>query len=62
MNGEAMIARPNYPAALLDLLIEDAKLAVGDPVADFGAGTGIFTGSLHVPYRCEAWSARRREP
>ena len=33
----------NAPEALVDLLIEDANVAAGDPVADFGAGTGIFT-------------------
>jgi SAM-dependent methyltransferase len=36
-------ARPTYPAKLLDLLIDDAGVVAGDPVADFGAGTGIFT-------------------
>ena len=36
-------SRPTYPTALVDLLIEDAKVAAGDAVADFGAGTGIFT-------------------
>ena len=36
-------ARPTYPAELLDQLIADAGLAGGDAVADFGAGTGIFT-------------------
>jgi len=36
-------SRPTYPAELLDALISDADLQAGDPVADFGAGTGIFT-------------------
>ena len=36
-------SRPTYPEALVDLLVEDAKVAAGDAVADFGAGTGIFT-------------------
>jgi SAM-dependent methyltransferase len=36
-------SRPTYPETLVDLLIEDANVAAGDAVADFGAGTGIFT-------------------
>ena len=36
-------SRPTYRKALVDLLIEDANVATGDAVADFGAGTGIFT-------------------
>ena len=36
-------SRPTYPTALVDLLIEDAMIAAGDAVADFGAGTGIFS-------------------
>jgi SAM-dependent methyltransferase len=36
-------ARPDYPAELLEQLVVDAGVARGDPVADFGAGTGIFT-------------------
>ncbi len=36
-------SRPTYPEALVDLLIADAKVAAGEAVADFGAGTGIFT-------------------
>jgi len=39
-------ARPNYPKELIDLLIADAGLQVGDRVADLGAGTGIFTQEL----------------
>ena len=39
-------SRPAYPAELLDLLIADGRLRPGDPVADFGAGTGIMTGML----------------
>jgi SAM-dependent methyltransferase len=39
-------ARPTYPQAILDLLIEDARVKAGDAVADFGAGTGILTGLL----------------
>jgi ubiquinone/menaquinone biosynthesis C-methylase UbiE len=39
-------SRPAYPAELLDVLIADAGLIKGDPVADFGAGTGIMTGLL----------------
>lgn len=36
-------ARPSYPAELVDLLVGDAEVGPGDPVVDFGAGTGIFT-------------------
>lgn len=36
-------ARPTYPQRILDLLIEEANISQGDAVADFGAGTGIFT-------------------
>ena len=39
-------ARPTYPAALIDQLASDAGLVRGDPVADFGAGTGIMTALL----------------
>ena len=39
-------SRPAYPAELLDLLIADGHLRHGDPVADFGAGTGILTRML----------------
>lgn len=36
-------ARPAYPAELVDQLLQDAGVRSGDAVADFGAGTGIFT-------------------
>jgi ubiquinone/menaquinone biosynthesis C-methylase UbiE len=36
-------SRPAYPSNLLDALILDAGIVTGDPVADFGAGTGIMT-------------------
>lgn len=36
-------SRPAYPDALVDLLVQDASVVAGDAVADFGAGTGIFT-------------------
>src|SRR5687767_11696018 len=39
-------ARPGYPAELVDRLIAAAGVAAGDPVADLGAGTGLFTGLL----------------
>ena len=36
-------SRPGYPDALVHRLIEQLRLQPGDPVVDFGAGTGIFT-------------------
>src|SRR5687768_14073114 len=36
-------ARPSYPPELLDMLIQQIGIEPGDPVADVGAGTGIFT-------------------
>ena len=36
-------SRPGYPPELLQQLIADANAQPGDPVADFGAGTGIMT-------------------
>jgi hypothetical protein len=36
-------SRPTYPEAMIDLLIEDAGVVMGDAVVEFGAGTGIFT-------------------
>jgi len=36
-------ARPGYPAGLVDRLVSYAGLVEGDPVADLGAGTGLFT-------------------
>jgi len=36
-------ARPGYPESLIDRLIDEASVAAGDPVVEFGAGTGIFT-------------------
>lgn len=39
-------ARPGYPAALVDRLVARAGVRPGDPVADLGAGTGIFTRML----------------
>lgn len=39
-------SRPSYPSPLIDLLIVDAAIKHGDTVADFGAGTGIFTREL----------------
>jgi SAM-dependent methyltransferase len=36
-------SRPTYPVILVALLIQDAQVVAGDAVADFGAGTGIFT-------------------
>src|SRR5688500_15524543 len=37
------LARPTYPDALVESLIDDAGIVAGDAVVDFGAGTGIFT-------------------
>ena len=36
-------ARPGYPERLVDELVAEAGLRPGDPVADLGAGTGLFT-------------------
>ena len=35
--------RPGYPAALVDFVLAEAAVGPGDPVADLGCGTGIFT-------------------
>jgi SAM-dependent methyltransferase len=35
--------RPGYPAPLVDWLLERARVGPGEPVADVGCGTGIFT-------------------
>jgi SAM-dependent methyltransferase len=49
--------RPDYPARLVPLLAERFALAPGAPVADVGAGTGIFTAHLlrhgHTVYAVE---------
>ena len=39
-------SRPTYPSELVDQLLEDAGVKAGDRVADFGAGTGLFTQRL----------------
>ncbi|HEY8427370.1 MAG TPA: methyltransferase domain-containing protein, partial [Sandaracinaceae bacterium] len=39
-------ARPGYPDALVDRLAARAGVRAGDPVADVGAGTGLFTRAL----------------
>lgn len=39
-------ARPNYPADLLEALIERVGVSPGDAVADMGAGTGLLTEQL----------------
>ena len=36
-------ARPGYPDAVVDALVSHVGVAVDDPVADVGAGTGLFT-------------------
>jgi SAM-dependent methyltransferase len=38
--------RPRYPEALFDDLVEMARRGPGDPVIEFGAGTGIATAPL----------------
>ena len=37
------LSRPDYPRALVETLASEASVTPGDDVADFGAGTGIFT-------------------
>lgn len=39
-------ARPSYPDELLQALTEHVGVTAGDPVADLGAGTGLFTEQL----------------
>lgn len=39
-------ARPGYPAELVDRLLSTAGVKPGQPVADLGAGTGLFTALL----------------
>lgn len=38
--------RPNYPPEIVKFIAEAAGIGPGDPVADVGAGTGIFTQKL----------------
>ena len=45
-SGAYRRSRPNYPVEMLEALVSDAGLNRGDCVADFGAGTGIFTRML----------------
>jgi len=39
-------ARPGYPVEIVDRLIAAVGVRAGDPVADVGAGTGLFTALL----------------
>lgn len=39
--------RPSYPSAVIELLQTECGLEPGIPVADVGAGTGIFSRLLH---------------
>jgi SAM-dependent methyltransferase len=36
-------SRPSYPDALVDWVVREASARPGDPAADVGCGTGIFT-------------------
>jgi SAM-dependent methyltransferase len=38
--------RPGYPEALVDWVLDEAGARAGDPAADLGCGTGIFTRRL----------------
>lgn len=44
--ADYVASRPDYPAALFDLLAEHAGLRPGAVVADIGAGTGLFSEGL----------------
>ncbi|WP_432797991.1 class I SAM-dependent methyltransferase [Poriferisphaera sp. WC338] len=39
-------ARPDYPVAMLDRIIERLEISAGDCVVDMAAGTGLLTGQL----------------
>jgi SAM-dependent methyltransferase len=44
--GDYAKYRPSYPPEVIDLLKEACALRLGTPVADIGAGTGIFSRQL----------------
>ncbi len=41
-----LLARPGYPAAAAELVVRVGGLAGGDPAADVGAGTGLWSEQL----------------
>jgi SAM-dependent methyltransferase len=46
MAGVYARSRPSYPETLVDWVLAQAQAGPGDPVADVGCGTGIFTRML----------------
>jgi SAM-dependent methyltransferase len=53
--GDYVRYRPSYPGRLIEFLQDQAGLDSGAPVADVGAGTGIFT-RLLLETGAQVWS------